>query len=682
MIDKTAFQNPPRKFRVNPMVHEWIEDHRLQMEAIRDYGFGGVVTNVPRADGFTSNKSNLERFDAILRDLDAAGLSYWIYDEAGYPSGRGGGLTLEGHPELAAKGFYAHRRMAYVPEHAHFRLDDQSDRIVWAAKYPVETPGLHESFVRYDCMTAVPFTDTEVECDLGEKEILYVFCTKDAHEGSHATHNVSSFLKNINIMDKRAVRRFIDCCFEPIAARIPDAYARAEGVFTDEPSLHVTYVREYEVWPHALAPWVDGLFEAYEAEYGESLLPKLPLIFEGRTEAYPVRVRFYELVGKLIAEAWTAQLSDWCESHGGAFSGHYLLEERMNQHVKQYGNYIRVLAAASYPGIDVLPCYPEGFKYTTTKFAQMAVRKKNSNGMMVEICPFDNVEAFKKAPLDNMSCVMGLLYLGGVRNTHSYFAADYTGWREGRIQISGYTDQAQSNWFNEYVGRMGLVLDGLQNRCGTFIYFPMEDAQAKHRPCHEGGFRTGDNTTDEAVNALADAVYDAGRDFYYIDLADLREARSTLRETGVASISGNPVEQIFVPSVFVMYREAMEILAGLADAGVTVRYVGKGPRYAAEDGERLCLQAEFAGVEEIASLVSGDADFPEPSVGGTVLRGRFVREDTVIRMLVNKERHAVTLRYCGPDGEIWNPSDGSVTPVMSGTEITVPALRSIFVVSK
>ena len=90
MIDKTAFHNPPRKYRVNPMVHEWIEDQRLQMEAIRDYGFGGVVTNVPRADGFTSNNSNLERFDTILRDLDAAGLSYWIYDEAGYPSGRGG----------------------------------------------------------------------------------------------------------------------------------------------------------------------------------------------------------------------------------------------------------------------------------------------------------------------------------------------------------------------------------------------------------------------------------------------------------------------------------------------------------------------------------------------------------------------------------------------------------------
>lgn len=135
-------------------------------------------------------------------------------------------------------------------------------------------------------------------------------------------------------MDKAAVRRFIDLCFEPIAQAIPDAYSRAENVFTDEPSLHVTYVRAYETWPYALAPWVDGLFEAYENEYHESILLQLPLIFEGGTNAYPVRVKFYEIVGKLAAEAYSGQLSTWCEAHGCGFSGHYLLEENISQHVK------------------------------------------------------------------------------------------------------------------------------------------------------------------------------------------------------------------------------------------------------------------------------------------------------------------------------------------------------------
>ncbi len=681
-MTKSSFQNPENRFRVNPIMHGWIPDHRLMMEAIKEYGFGGVVTNVPFAGGFTSNPDNLTKFGEILNDLDNAGLSYWIYDEMGYPSGQGGGLTLNGHPELAAKGIYMVRRIAYEPTHARFHLDDQSDKIVWAAKYPVETPGIHESLVQFDKMIPVSFTETELTCDLAEKEVLYVFCVKDAYEGTHSTHNVSSFRKNINIMDKAAVRRFIDVCFEPIAEAIPDAYARAGNVFTDEPSLHVAYVREYETWNYALAPWVDGLFEAYEEEYASSLLPTLPLLFEGGTNGYATRVKFYKLVGKLIAEAWSGQLSAWCEAHGGGFSGHYLLEESISHHVKQYGDYITVLRNASYPGVDILSCYPEIYTYLTTKYPQMAMRKKGGDGMMVEICPFANVEVFKKTPLDNMTCVMGMLYLGGCRVTHSYFGADYRCWRDNILHHGGgYTNQEESVWFNEYVGRLGTMLDRLTNKCGTFVYYGVEDAQAKLKPMYSSGFGSGDSVADTATTALTYAIYEAGRDFYFADLEDFMEALDMLAKTGVPTISGNPVKEIYVPALDVMYEEAAQALAKLSDAGVTVRVVDRMPRYAAETGESLNTTLPTAAIDEIRTMVTGDDTFPQPAVGGILLRGQFQRDDKTIHMLVNKSRADVTIAYAGSDGEIWNPADGSVTPLATGETITVPAMRALFVVS-
>ena len=664
------------------MMHGWPADLKLAMEALNDFGYGGAVTNVPFANGFTSNPENIEKFAEILDTMDAAGLSYWIYDEMGYPSGQGGGLTLEGHPEFAAKGFYMHRRIAYEPTHARFRLDDESDKIVWAAKYPVETPGTHESSVQYDRMIPVAFTETELECDLAAKEVLYVFCVKDAYEGTHSTHNVSSFRKNINIMDKRAVRRFIDMCFEPIVKEIPDAYSRALNVFTDEPSLHVAYVREYETWNYALAPWVDGLFEAFEELYGFSLLPSLPLLFEGDSNAYPVRVQFYRLVGKLIADAWSGQLSEWCEAHGGGFSGHYLLEENISHHVKQYGDYIQVLRAASYPGIDILNCYPEIYTYNTTKFPQMAVRKNRSNGMMVEICPFSLVEEFKKDPLNNMTCVMGLLYLGGVRITHSYFNANFSEWRGGAFgRTGGYTNEAETNWFNEYVGRLGAVLDGLDNQCDTFIYYGVEDAQAKTKPLYCGGWNSGDHVADEATGALCRTVYEAGRDFYYIDSEDIAEALASLEADGAPSVSGNPVKQIFVPALDVMYRGAAEGLRKLADAGVTVRVVDRMPRYAAETGDTMDPVLPAASLAEIRELVLDDAVFPAPAEGGLVLRGRFEKDGKNIHMLVNKSRTDAVIGYQGGDGELWDPRDGSVSTVSHGADITVPAMRAVFVVS-
>ncbi|MBR5313708.1 MAG: hypothetical protein IKU40_12605 [Clostridia bacterium] len=666
---RAQFANPPRTFRVNPMTHGWAEDYRAQMDQGAACGYGGAVTNVPFENGFTSNPANIEKFRDILAAMDEKGLNFWIYDEMGYPSGQGGGLVLEGHPELAAKGFYMHRRIAYEPTHARFRLDDESDKIVWAAKYPVETPGLHESYVRFDRMIPLSFTADSVECDLAEKEVLYVFCVKDAYAGSHSTHNVSSFRKNINIMDKAAVRRFIDLCFEPIAQAIPDAYSRAVNVFTDEPSLHVAYVRDYESWPYALAPWVDGLPEAYEAEYGESIYPQLPLIFEGGTNAYPMRVKFYSLVGKLIAEAYSGQLSAWCEAHGCGFSGHYLIEENISHHVKQYGDFVRVVCAASYPGIDILNCYPEIYPYNVTRYVQMAVRKNHTNGMMVEICPFANVDEFKKDPLNNMTAVMGLLYLGGVRVTNSYF--------------SGYTNEAETIWFNEYVGRLGAMLDGLSNDCGIFVYYGLEDAQAKTKPLYCSGWNDGDTLAQDSTEALTAALSENGFDYYFIDGEDLEEAVRTLSDSGTAQISGHTVKTVLIPKLDVIKDSALTALKTLAEAGIRVRFMERAPQYGAESGCGLTVSGmETASVgDAVEELYADGGIFNERADGAVVLRAKFVREDTVVHMLANKSRRDAVLTYNGAsDAELWNPADGSITPIRPGEPVCVSAMRAVFVI--
>ncbi len=685
-MDKKQFLNPPRALRVFPMTHYWNADYHLHMDAYLDYGYGGAVTNVPFANGFTSNPENLAKFSDIIDAMDEKGLGFWIYDEHGYPSGQGGGLVLDGHPELAAKGFYMVRRIAYEPMHVHYRLDDISEKIVWAAKYPLYIPRLDESYPQFDKMEAVPFSAEEVVCDLGEREILYIFCVKNAHEGSHSTHNVSSFKQNINIMDERAVKRFLDLCFEPIAKAIPSAYRRACHVFTDEPSLHTSYARTYEVWPYALAPWVDGLFEMYEAEYGESMLPTLPLIFEGGTNAYPVRVKFYELVGKIIARAFSGQINAWLQAHDCDFSGHYLCEESICQHVVQYGNYVTVVKNAGYPGIDVLSCYPEIYDYNTAKFPQIAVRKNNTNGMMVEICPFVDVETFKKAPLDNMTAVMGYLYLAGVRRTNSYFAADFRGWRNNALSANGgYTDQAETVWFNEYVGRLGYMLDGLSNDCETFIYYGIEDMQAKEQPANSGSWQHGDRTVSTSTSALSTAIYEHGHDYYYVDREDILAACSTLTETGTPTISGCTVKTILIPTMDVLYGDVAEALALLAENGVRVFFYGRIPHIDALTGETLPMRDGSAPVD-LPTIVSyldthDDAVFSR-SENGVLLRGKFHRADgKTIHMLCSKTRADLSVSYLGAQpAELWNPSDGSVTPLAAGAEVVIPALRTMFVV--
>jgi len=157
------FADPPKRYRPYPIVHNWpSHDRTTLMDAIAAYGFGGVVTNVPFKDGFTQNPANLAEFPKILAELEARGLAYWLYDENGYPSGYVGGATLEGHPELAARGFYMRRRAAYEePMHIRFRTEDPGDEIIWAAKYPIKvTPRKDKAWGQANCDT---FFGEEVE---------------------------------------------------------------------------------------------------------------------------------------------------------------------------------------------------------------------------------------------------------------------------------------------------------------------------------------------------------------------------------------------------------------------------------------------------------------------------------------------------------------------------------------
>lgn len=682
-IDKTQWINPPKKYRVNPIVHDWPENGRTElMDAINDFGFGGVVTNPAHKNWYDGYLDNVREFKDIIKELEERDLSFWIYDENGYPSGYAGGEVLKGHPELEAKGFYMRRTVTYEPRHVKFRLDFESDKIVWAAKYPMDCPGMHESYVQFDQMIPVPFTDDFCETDLNEKEAFFVFCVKSAYEGSHCTHNVCSYSRYINILEPKALRRFLDLIFEPIAKEIPDAFRKATAVFTDEPSLQVGYARGYEVWPYALAPWVEGLFEEYEKEYGESMLPYLPLLFEGFQEAYPLRIRFYRLIGKLISKAYSGQLSQWCEEHGGVFSGHYLGEENIVGHVKDYGSYTEVLSKAGYPGIDVLCCYPEIYNYNTAKYPQMAARKMGSNGLMVELCPFFNKETFELDPIENMTGVVGTMYMSGVRTSNSYFSSNFEEYNpEVLTGRTGYLHRQDALWFNEYVGRLGYMLDGIDNDCSTFVYYGIEDVQAKMVP-QTSAFSGPETAADASTSAITQKLFESGHDFYYIDRDDLISAVSGAE----TKISGHTVKTVIIPALDVMYDDAYEALRTLAAKGVAIYFLDKIPVCGDTAPVLKSDRTDFTAMtaEEILAAVDAASEgLTVEANGAMILKARYDRNGQEMWMLNNNTRKAasVTLTHdTKTSALLYAPNDGSITPVKMGDTIEIPSFRAVFIV--
>ncbi len=664
MKDVKTFKNPPKRYKPKKIIHSFCGDPDTIAKNTLDFGYGGVVTNVPQEDGFTSNPKNHASLSKIADALEANELPFWIYDEAGYPSGKAAGFTLREHPELEAKGLFMHKRPAFEALKAKYQLPDEADKIVWAAKYSYDKSG---RFIDLSKMTAIPFDTDHVECELDAGEVLYVFAVKTVFEGSHGMHNVSSPLKNINIMNRDSVRRFIDVAYESIEKENPGMFKRCEMVFTDEPSLFVAYTEEDETWSYACAPYTDGIFEEYEKEYGESLFPSLPYIFEGGNKSISTRVKFYELVGKLVSEAYSGQLRDWCREHGTVFSGHYLGEDNITHHVHYYGNYIRVLMNSGYPGIDILNCYPEIFEFINQKAPQMAARKMGSNGMMVELCPFVNRDEFNKSPYDNMKCISALCYMHGVRRANSYFQ---------------HNDMENMKNFNDYVGRIGYLLDGLEADTDIFIYYPVEDVQSKLRPNHCSKWAGDDTTTQDELKKAVDAVEFAGFDFLFADSDDLRDA--LLNDL---KISGHRVKNIIIPKIDVIRKSTVDSLRKLSEMGVQVYYIDSFPSYYAENGSKTEFYtfnvAPSSSIEGIIEKLreSKSEELLTQETKNKIIRAKFPCGDKMIYMLVNMDREDAIIPFASTsDGEIWDPEDGSTSIAPAGEDIVLGALKTLFVI--
>lgn len=668
-----GWKNPENRHRVNIIVHEWNKNRNVQLDAIAAFGFGGVVTNPSHRGSYQDFLNSIPQLKTTIGEMEKRNLGFWLYDEFGYPSGYAGGETLRDHPELEAKGFFMRRYVAYENRTVRYHLDDDADKIIWAAKYPMDVSVKHESIVQYHKMEAVSFSDDYVECEMKPNEALFIFCVKSAYEGSQCTHNTCSYSRYINILDKKAVERFIALMFEPILSEIPDAFSRAAAVFTDEPSLMVGYSRDYETWTYAIAPWVDGLFDRYEERYAEDIRPMLPLLFEGGMQGACVRSRFYKLIGEIAAEAYTETLQNWCSSHGGCFSGHYLGEETAYGHVLFYGSYTDMLLKTGYPGLDVLNCVPERYDYTTAKFPQMAARKMGAKGLMAEICPFGFKDEFNLAPFENMCGLMGLLYLSGVRVTNSYFTSNLEEYDPVALQgVNGYMSKAQANLFNGYIGRMSHMLENADSLTDTFVYYGYEDVSAKFVPHHTAYFPPHWEY-DGSNNRIIRTIFENGCDFGYIDADDLKDSKKDGKISGIAP------KTIIVPAIDVMDEEAFHALMTFKNQGVNVFFFEKTPSRTTDgkplSDEMLCA----ATADEILKALNKDACI-QPVKSGKFFTARFKKDGKQILMLVNGEREEKTFRINTRNSTLLTPETGETRGLSPDSEITLNPLRAYFII--
>ncbi|MBQ9739661.1 MAG: hypothetical protein IJV91_01860, partial [Kiritimatiellae bacterium] len=300
-----------------------------------------------------------------MEALKEKGLQIWLYDERGYPSGYAYGLTLEGHPELQAKG------------------------------YLIPTNG-------------------------GPVRIEPIF------KGTHAEVKINIDRRPYpNILMREATERFLEVNHEAYVRHLGASFSNSfVSTFTDEPSLMSHWLRRM---PDLVLPYSPELPDLYMKRTERILSDDIKTLAfpDGSPGSRKIRYDYWNLVGELLTENFFGVIDDWCRAHGLLSGGHLMCEENLADHVGFYGDFFSCLKRMSAPGIDMLTIRPPMIARRTPLFAGSARALGGRKEAMVEISDHSERSVKPKAlpfTMDEANGAVNLYIWGGITAFPSYLS--------------------------------------------------------------------------------------------------------------------------------------------------------------------------------------------------------------------------------------------------------------------
>ena len=272
------FSNPPAEFRPVPF---WSWNERMEPDEIRRQvalmkagGWGGAF--IHSRIGLLTPYLGEEWFracDAVMEACRTEGMLVWLYDEDKWPSGYSGGSVPLADAEFRFKTLIARPVGAPIPESCA-PLGEAANGLqtyVW-------TSPLGDAWFNGTCYA--------------------------------------------DLMNRKAMRKFLDDAYEPYYARYGELYGdliRAE--FTDEPTTaHRTRL------PVGSVPFTGELPAKFAQMWNYDPLPQLHLLFEDAPGCEKFRLHYFRVTNELFERNFSQQLGDWCADHNIALTGHYILE--------------------------------------------------------------------------------------------------------------------------------------------------------------------------------------------------------------------------------------------------------------------------------------------------------------------------------------------------------------------
>lgn len=540
------FANPPASARILPIHHHRVNDTAKadeELSRLRADGFGGFAGNVD-FENYLDSAESWKTFKYIVDRAHAEGMSVWLYDEKGYPSGTAGGKTLEGHPEWQARAYLV--ATTNVP--------------TGCTALPPSPPGRAVATVRRKSPD-------------GKTENVYVVTDDYILDATHISISVSRYKYSYpNLLMAEPTKRFIELTHDAYKRELGDSLKHIASTFTDEPSLMAHWMKPM---PYFCLPVSDELIAAYATAAGHPLAEDIPELIEGPATgtAAAVRHRFWSMVGERVANNFAAQITKWTNANGIASGGHLLAEESLVGQVSFYGDFFKVLRALSAPSCDMLHSTPSHVTWLTPLLAGSAGELNGARYVMSEAS--DHCEKYRAKgdtrPTYQVSAreIVGALnrqIWGGVNTFTSYYRWQPFS-RAARLAI------------NEEIGRTITLMREGRSAADIALLYPADSLMVGFNPRLRGAGGIEALRTAALVNSTGSTLFTANRSFLIIDSQTIEAA--DVRD-GMLVNGDLRWRTVVLAGVTTLSVEAVRKLEAFRKAGGLVIAVGDVPRNSCE----------------------------------------------------------------------------------------------------
>ena len=509
------FADPPASCRILKIIHGWPDEPAAQDDTIRaliSQGFGGVVCNVS-FDQYLRSEAKWQAFVRAVNEAKKAGMSMWLYDEQGYPSGTASDLTLQGHPDWEAEGLLIAEA---TTDGTPVEVAAPPGEVVSAQAFPLSDTGIRPDGA-IDLSTSVADGKLTWGPPPGKWRVLFITRSR-LYEGTHASMSLAYKHPYINLLMPEPTERFLELTHDEYARRLgPNLGEWFVSTFTDEPSLMSYFIRPM---PYSVLPWAANLPEEFRKRRGYDVSGVVPLLVSdaGGAEQKP-RVDYWRTVGELVAESFLGQIQERCRKLGFQSGGHLLIEESLLAQVALYGDFFGCIRRLDAPSIDCLTSVPAEVPWYSARLLSSAGELGGRTTTMCETSDFGQVyrpqgdtRPARQVTEEEIRGTCNRLMMNGINTITSYYT--FTG-------MSG----RQLRRLNEWVGRCCTVLRGGHQVTDVALLYPIESVWPKFTPSRQGDTNSPAAQAVSRAHTIArDSLYAGGRDFTYVDGRALAEA--------------------------------------------------------------------------------------------------------------------------------------------------------------